>query len=77
MLKPLSVLAVLVSLVVVAAADLARAESAKDSDGDGLPDAVEEALGTDKTLTEPLVTLGRFAPRSKWMCRSPTGQDKK
>lgn len=33
---------------------------AQDADGDGLPDAVEEQLGTDKALAETLTPLGTF-----------------
>ena len=43
----------------------ADAAAARDADGDGLPDAIEEQLGTDKNFAERLVTLATFPGRNK------------
>lgn len=49
-------LVVLLSMVLLTAA----ATYAQDADGDGLSDAVEERLGTDKEFAETLITLATF-----------------
>ena len=44
---------------------ISSAAEASDADRDGLPDAVEEALGTDKDLAEELVALGTFPAKAE------------
>ena len=57
------------SLLLIAAWILAvggpGAAAAQDSDGDGLPDAVETRLGTDPNSAEKLVTLGQYPAKSE------------
>ena len=53
-----------IALVCLALSPAAPAAS-QDSDGDGLPDKVEIALGTDPHFAETLTTLGTFAAKAK------------
>ncbi len=54
-----------IAMVLIATSGLAAAGRCQDADGDGLPDAIEERLGTDPQTSEELVVLGEFPAGSE------------
>jgi len=55
----------LVGFVLLLGTGRAGSAVAQDSDSDGLPDAIETELGTDRDFREPMATLGTFPAKSK------------